>query len=196
MQAVALGASHGDGDGALVRIVPCEGTHREDDASSSHQLGSFRLQPRAVELSGDEAASEQVEGDGSLMAADDGDYITAAFGVKDRRYPGELQVIATRGDGGSCGSLMAVNVLELETYLCGVLGCEMPLSWPAEALKAQAVAARTYTLHGIHHARRNSSTSRLFDMFSDTRCASCAFSLSVSFSSAYNLLQPVTVVQP
>ena len=84
-------------------------------------------------------------------------------------------MIATRGDGESCGSLMAINVLELETYLCGVLGCEMPLSWHDEALKAQAVAARTYTLHGIIHARRKSScsSSRLFDMFSDTRCASC-----------------------
>ena len=39
-----------------------------------------------------------------------------------------------------------INVLPLETYLEGVLGSEMPRDFPPEALKAQAVAARTYAL--------------------------------------------------
>ena len=43
--------------------------------------------------------------------------------------------------------LAAVNVLPLEDYLTGVLGSEMPKSFPQEALKAQAVAARTYALN-------------------------------------------------
>ncbi|MFZ5443438.1 MAG: SpoIID/LytB domain-containing protein [Myxococcota bacterium] len=43
--------------------------------------------------------------------------------------------------------LAAVNVLPLEDYLVGVLGSEMPKSFPPEALKAQAVAARTYALN-------------------------------------------------
>ncbi len=42
--------------------------------------------------------------------------------------------------------LQVVNVLPLEDYLVGVLGSEMPPSFPFEALKAQAVAARTYAL--------------------------------------------------
>ncbi len=43
------------------------------------------------------------------------------------------------------GSVMtAVNVLEKEKYLYGVVTSEMPSSWPMEALKAQAVAAGTY----------------------------------------------------
>jgi stage II sporulation protein D len=41
---------------------------------------------------------------------------------------------------------MAINILPLEDYLAGVLGKEMPASFPLEALKAQAVAARTYAL--------------------------------------------------
>lgn len=41
-----------------------------------------------------------------------------------------------------------VLTLGLEDYLCGVLAAEMPSSFPAEALKAQAVAARTFTLSG------------------------------------------------
>ena len=40
----------------------------------------------------------------------------------------------------------AINILPLETYLSAVLGGEMPSGFPAEALKAQAVAARSYAL--------------------------------------------------
>lgn len=42
--------------------------------------------------------------------------------------------------------LLLVNVIPLEDYLVAVLGSEMPKSFPLEALKAQAVAARTYAL--------------------------------------------------
>ena len=41
----------------------------------------------------------------------------------------------------------AVNYVDLEQYLYSVLGAEMNGSWPQEALKAQAVAARTYALY-------------------------------------------------
>lgn len=50
------------------------------------------------------------------------------------------------GKNGS-GSLMAVNHVGLEHYLGGVLGGEIIKSWPIEAIKAQAVAARTYVLY-------------------------------------------------
>jgi stage II sporulation protein D len=40
----------------------------------------------------------------------------------------------------------AINVLPIESYLAAVLGAEMPASFPIEALKAQAVAARSYAL--------------------------------------------------
>ncbi len=39
-----------------------------------------------------------------------------------------------------------IATMQLGTYLCGVVAAEMPVSFPDEALKAQAVAARTYTL--------------------------------------------------
>jgi stage II sporulation protein D len=41
----------------------------------------------------------------------------------------------------------AINVVPLETYLAGVVGAEMPNRWETEALKAQAIAARTYCLY-------------------------------------------------
>jgi stage II sporulation protein D len=44
------------------------------------------------------------------------------------------------------GLLTAVNVVDLEEYLYGVVGSEMPAEWPRSALQAQAVVARTYAV--------------------------------------------------
>jgi len=41
----------------------------------------------------------------------------------------------------------AINVVPIEPYLAGVVGAEMPEYWQSEALKAQAIAARTYCLY-------------------------------------------------
>jgi SpoIID/LytB domain protein len=60
------------------------------------------------------------------------------------------------------GSLRAVNSVGLEGYLFGVVPSEMPNTWLPEALKAQAVAARSYAL-----AVRK--TGSWFDLYSDTR---------------------------
>jgi stage II sporulation protein D len=65
---------------------------------------------------------------------------------------GVIQVNGTRVKGDLVvlfgkSSLAAVNVLGLEDYLVGVIGSEMPRSFPPEALKAQAIAARTYALN-------------------------------------------------
>jgi stage II sporulation protein D len=76
--------------------------------------------------------------------------------VRDGSYRGFLEV--RPGPNG----LMAVNALDLESYVRGVVAGESPSSWPAEALKAQAVAARTYAL-----ATRKPVTG--FDQYPDTR---------------------------
>lgn len=57
-----------------------------------------------------------------------------------RRYRGALRLVA---DGDR---VRVLNVVDLESYLRGVVPAEMMPSWPREALRAQAVAARTYTL--------------------------------------------------
>src|SRR5436190_14102365 len=62
----------------------------------------------------------------------------------------------------SGSSLLCVDVVGLEKYLRGVVPSEMPASWPAPALKAQAVAARSYAV-----STRNPSGP--FDAYSDTR---------------------------
>jgi len=58
-----------------------------------------------------------------------------------RRYRGTIEVIKS-----SSNKLTAVNVLKLDEYLYGVVPSEMPPSWHSEALKAQAIASRSYAL--------------------------------------------------
>ncbi len=60
--------------------------------------------------------------------------------VQGRLYLGRVAV------GRAKGRLLAINRLPLETYLLGIVGSEMSPAWPPEALKAQAVAARTYAM--------------------------------------------------
>ncbi|MBW4548195.1 MAG: SpoIID/LytB domain-containing protein [Symplocastrum torsivum CPER-KK1] len=61
--------------------------------------------------------------------------------IGDRWYRGRTQLVPTSK------GLTAVNHVNLEHYLYSVLGAEMSPSWPLEALKAQAVAARSFALH-------------------------------------------------
>jgi stage II sporulation protein D len=77
-------------------------------------------------------------------------------GVRNGAYRGALVLSRDRG------RTRVVNDLSLELYLYGVVASEMPSSWPAEALKAQAVVARSYALRG----RRPSSP---FDLYADVR---------------------------
>lgn len=50
------------------------------------------------------------------------------------------------------GGVQGVNVVNIEDYLRGVVPAEMPASWPAAALNAQAVIARTYVAARINPA--------------------------------------------
>ncbi len=56
---------------------------------------------------------------------------------EDRTYRGKIEIRVTKS------GLSIVNIANLEEYLYGVVPSEMPSSWPKEALKAQAVAARS-----------------------------------------------------
>ncbi|NJN32165.1 MAG: SpoIID/LytB domain-containing protein, partial [Synechococcales cyanobacterium RM1_1_8] len=60
--------------------------------------------------------------------------------VRDRSYRGQIQFICQ----GS--TVLAVNHIDMLNYLYSVVGSEVSPSWPAEALKAQSVAARSYAL--------------------------------------------------
>ncbi len=72
-------------------------------------------------------------------------------------YRGEIGVRAVDGQ------IFVVNSLDLEEYLYGVIPREISPSWPEQALKTQAVAARTYALY--HMIKRKHE---MYDVFSTT----------------------------
>jgi stage II sporulation protein D len=80
----------------------------------------------------------------------------AVLALDGRAYRGKLELVP-QGD-----FLRVVNIVSLENYLQGVVPGEVPFSWPAEALKAQAVAARSYALANLVKGKP-------FDLYSDVR---------------------------
>ena len=60
--------------------------------------------------------------------------------VGQKRFSGKINLFVLDSE------ILVVNVLGIEKYLSSVVGSEMPTKWPMEALKAQAIASRTYAL--------------------------------------------------
>ena len=58
-----------------------------------------------------------------------------------------------------------VEEVELDTYLCNVVSAEMPADFEIEALKAQAVVARTYTIYKIQNKKHDNA-----DICDDSNC--------------------------
>jgi len=109
------------------------------------QLVSLRLEPGAYEFVPD-AAGIQVVGAGRFegvirLSPTDG----ARLLVGIRPYRGLLELRRT-----TSGKLTVINEVELEEYLYGVLKMEVDPGWPADALRAQAVAARTLALNSLN----------------------------------------------
>lgn len=77
-------------------------------------------------------------------------------------YRGILRA-APPSDGAA--SLDTVNALSMDDYLQGVVPYEMPASWHSEAVKAQAIAARTYATWS-----RNQNRSRYYQICDTTTC--------------------------
>ena len=91
---------------------------------------------------------------GSLLSATGAPNVTVAG---KGTYAGSLEV----RPGGISG-VNAVNAVDLENYVKGVVPKESPASWPIEALKAQAVAARSYAIADALHGAG-------YDQYDDTR---------------------------
>ncbi|HYG59885.1 MAG TPA: SpoIID/LytB domain-containing protein, partial [Symbiobacteriaceae bacterium] len=85
---------------------------------------------------------------------------------KGKTYRGELEVLVVP-DSQKSPKLNVVNVVNLEEYLYSVVSREMNYDWPQEALKAQAVAARTYA--SSHMASGSKWQGEGFDMVATTQ---------------------------
>lgn len=86
-------------------------------------------------------------------------HLETAFSLGGSRYRGELEVTKKEPWSTSSAELVTINRVDLETYVEGVLAGEVFPGWEMEALKAQAVAARTYALY-----RRSDSLDRGYDV--------------------------------
>ncbi len=69
-------------------------------------------------------------------------------GFRDQQYRGIIEVIPD--DNG----FQLINLVNLEEYLYGVLPSEMPVGWPEQALRTQAVAARTWAVSNLRRHNR------------------------------------------
>ena len=92
-----------------------------------------------------------------------------------RRYRGRIEFVLD-----DTGGITVVNELPLENYLQGVIPSEMPSAFPLEALKAQAICARSEAINkiGIRHAYAP------FDVCDDVHCQ--VFSGTTNLSSRTN----------
>ncbi len=162
--------------GAAERVLLSSGAHVDFGASSAMTLrdhagmrktlpaGGYRLQAGGTSghlqlvakvngaLTKGLVAPVQIHPGSQPLRLDD----SAGIGFVGDHWHGVFRVIE------SGASLDCVDVVGMEKYLRGVVPSEMPASWPLRALKAQAVAARSYAA-----ATRNPSGD--WDAYADTR---------------------------
>lgn len=82
----------------------------------------------------------------------------ASLFVNRKPYRGDILIMKAGPD-----SLLIINWLDVESYVKGVLVQEISPRWPMDAIKAQAVAARTYALY-----QKDISKAKLYDLAGDT----------------------------
>lgn len=85
--------------------------------------------------------------------------IRLAVGAKQYNYLGNMTFKISNS------KILPINMINVEDYLKGVVGYEMSNSYPVEALKAQAVAARNYALYNVGKHK-----SKGYDLCDTTDC--------------------------
>ena len=132
------------------------------DADSKETIGSFQAKEKVtvtfaasgIAINGQPAAARELV---AVLPAK----ATAAIEVNRRQYRGAVSIRRTVGKNG----LTVVNTLPLEEYVYGIIAREISPAWPAEAVKAQAVAARTYALYSLGKHRGDG-----YDVCATTDC--------------------------
>jgi stage II sporulation protein D len=152
----------GDAGGRTIRVLLGDGRSsvRFDGAT---RVNSSKLDPRKTYTATRTGGKVKIKGVGRFtgLARVRGNAIrwkgTSMNGVSNGRWRSYLELRPS-----SAGGLTVVNALGLDNYVRGVIAGEMPSGWHSEALKAQAIAARSYAL----------TTDRggpIFDQYPDTR---------------------------
>jgi stage II sporulation protein D len=119
-------------------------------ASSGSILGRDISLRDAKGVRGNAADGARVTFDGTRLSVGKNKYslplevkASSGLGWNAARYRGALKIIAAPG---AAGKFTVVNEVALEDYLRGILKIEMNPEWHQEALKAQAILARTYAV--------------------------------------------------
>jgi len=115
------------------------------------KASQVRIEGRGLVINGQKALSDSVVFDKNSV---DRTYVIEALSpikvqVKNylKRVRGKVIIRPKKG------KLMVLNVLDIESYLWGVVPSESYPSWPLETLKAQAIASRTYAYYQILHRK-------------------------------------------
>lgn len=143
-----------------------------DSARSFHELGSTAVTAITMRPSGSGRQVEVYDTNNGALIFTHTDQSTnlavlpvsngakAETWFKGNTYMGGFEYYRYNG-----GNLTVINVVDIEDYIKGVITIEMSSSWPVEALKAQALCARTYFASNI-----NSYAKYGFDITADTYC--------------------------
>lgn len=152
----AWGADGGAPEGPRIRVAISRGVpsiklktsarvHVTEVATSKKFMlvenAAYEIRPSAAGIA---VAGQQLSSPVKLTSPDGEERIR----LGSRLYKGDILINAAASD-----RLDIIEALPLEEYLYGVLTAEMSPDWPLEALKAQAVASRTYAMKYINPAR-------------------------------------------
>lgn len=138
-------------------------TNMKSGAVISLMPGIYRLENKGSGIQVSDAAgiSHGIFG-GPLQLVPAHSSFTIGNGRFGSSYRGSLEIVM-----GSNNTIAVVNIVDLESYLRGVVPREMPSSWGSyggmEALKAQAVVARSYALYHIGAGRHKDDPYDLCD---------------------------------
>ena len=135
-----------------VAIASDDDMRVKDANGDSHTLaaGTYALKPGLKLPVDDQAKPQKLSGALTFAAR------SQPLSLGGRAYRGQFEVSVAGG------KLQVINVVGLAQYLYGVVPSEVPDDWPAEALKAQAVVARSYALSHLEQGGG-------FDLYRDTR---------------------------
>jgi len=166
--AVLIAAMVGCGDGAIAVPVeyhltiastaeglvttPGEGTFTYDESEVVNLLAEAEDGYQFINWTGDVGSIANVNAASTTIIMD-GDYsITANFETYEL---GEYSIIYIPSTIKVMMDDDSVEIMDLDEYVKGVVAAEMGSDWPIEALKAQAVAARTFAVSNTHHDHCN-----------------------------------------
>lgn len=163
------GTSLGKADTQTIRVILRQGVGSVKISGATRATGGRDLNPEktytvkrnggSIKLyDGDDVVASYSNG---LLITDAGNPLTlfgtAIGGVKNGSYRGGMEFSES-----ALGGMNVVNAVDVDDYVMGVVPGEVPTSWHEEALKTQAVAARSYAL-------ATDAGGSLFDQWPDTR---------------------------